>query len=203
MALRVNEAEFEQLYTVEEFEQLPEFNDRYDLIDGRLVKRPMPSFGHSIYTGNIRDAFRDYDNTLPESLGMMGQEASVVLGRRNVPTPDGAFWKNDNLPPATYEDAQRAAPLPDLAIEVHSPSDLKGKVTLSTAMIKVKKLLAAGVPIVWVIYPNLERVDIYHSDPGFEAGPVASKGSGEELDGEDIIPGFVMSVDRIFKLRSR
>ena len=199
MALRVNEAEFEQLYTVEQFEQLPEFNDRYDLIDGRLVKRPMPSLGHGTYTGNIRDAFRDYNRTLPTSLGHMAQETSVTLGPRNAPTPDGSFWKAGRLVSGGSA-LKRSAPLPDLAIEVHSPSDLKSKTDLASAMVKVKKLLAAGVPIVWVVYPNKKRVDVYHAEQGFEAGPVYLKGEGEELSGEDVIPGFVLPVSRIFEV---
>ena len=198
MALRANEAEFERLYTVEQFEQLPQINDRYDLIDGRLVKRPMTVLGHAAYTGNIRDAYKEYNRTQPTSLGYMAQEASVRLGPRNAPTPDAAFWKPGRL--SRGEALNRTAPRPDLAIEVHSPDDLRGKVHIQSAMIKVKKLLEDGVAIVWVVYPDVHRVDVYHSDRGFESGPVISKHMGEELSGEDIIPGFILPVSRIFEV---
>jgi hypothetical protein len=33
----------EKLYAADEFEAIPEFGDRYELIEGRIVKKPMPS----------------------------------------------------------------------------------------------------------------------------------------------------------------
>lgn len=32
-----------RLITAEEFEQMPEFDYRYELVEGRLAKKPMPS----------------------------------------------------------------------------------------------------------------------------------------------------------------
>jgi hypothetical protein len=45
MAVRARVQDYERLYTAEEFEQLPEFGEDYDLIDGRLVKRHIFSDG--------------------------------------------------------------------------------------------------------------------------------------------------------------
>src|SRR5436305_1612447 len=122
--------EMERLYTVEEFEQLAEFGDRYDLIDGRLVKRPVPGGKHSFIIDNIRDALKAFDPK--RKLGFSLQEASVRLGPGNAPTPDMSFWKAER----GVEISDSAMPLPDLAVEVHSPSDLKGKVKLAGAMVK-------------------------------------------------------------------
>jgi hypothetical protein len=32
----------EKLYTADEFEQMPQFYERYELIEGRIVENPMP-----------------------------------------------------------------------------------------------------------------------------------------------------------------
>ncbi len=38
MALPIGKIDLERIYTVEEYELLPEFGERYELIDGKLVK---------------------------------------------------------------------------------------------------------------------------------------------------------------------
>jgi Uma2 family endonuclease len=194
MALRATEYGFERLYTTEEFEQLPEFGDRYDLIDGRLVKRPMASGEHSLIADNIRDAFKFFNRAQPKSIGVMLQEASVKLGSHSSPTPDVSFWKAERNAVADT----KAMPKPDLAVEVHSPSDLKSKTTLASAMVKVEKLLDAGVPIVWAVYPNKRVVEVYHASKGYQAGPVQTLTINDTLDGEDVIPGFKLPVADLF-----
>ncbi len=47
MALQARKLDFERSYTVDEFERLPQFGDRYELLDGRLVIRPVPGGEHS------------------------------------------------------------------------------------------------------------------------------------------------------------
>src|SRR3569832_116354 len=91
MAMRARNLDFERTYTVDEFEELAEFGDRYDLIDGRLVKRPVPGAEHSYIFDIIRDAIKYFD---PERLlGYSLQEASVRLVPKNAPTPDISYWK--------------------------------------------------------------------------------------------------------------
>ncbi len=47
-------------YTVEEFEQMPEFDERYELLDGKLVERKMPTYQHGFLIERIRDAIKTY-----------------------------------------------------------------------------------------------------------------------------------------------
>jgi Uma2 family endonuclease len=37
----------EKLYTVAEFKKMPELHGRYELIEGRLIEKPIPKYGHS------------------------------------------------------------------------------------------------------------------------------------------------------------
>lgn len=70
-------------------------------------------------------------------------------------------------------------------------------------MVKVGKLVEAGVPIVWVINPEKEVVEVYHAAQGYVAGPVRVLGVGDELDGDDVIPGFHMPVAQLFVLKRK
>lgn len=79
----------ERIYTAAEFETLPEFDAPYELIEGRLIKKPMPNSKHSLIA---RILTRQYDAFDPhEQVGRMLQEISTVLNVRNTPAPDVAF----------------------------------------------------------------------------------------------------------------
>ena len=179
--------------TVKEFEKLPEFGDRYELIDGRLVKESVPGGEHSYIIDLIRDAIKFFD---PERrLGYSLQETSVRVGPESAPTPDISYWKAGRQVKIT----KQAMPLPDLAVEIHSPGDLQSNSALRKAMLKVKKLLDAGVTLVWAIYPDQQTVEVYQADQGYAAGPVETLGVGDELSGGDVIPGFRLPVKDLFE----
>jgi Uma2 family endonuclease len=76
---------------------------------------------------------------------------------------------------------------PDLAIEILSPSN-----TPSNVHAKVADYLSAGSPLVWVLDPGHQRVRIYRT----LLAPRTVDGD-EELDGEDIVPGFRVMVSGI------
>ncbi len=193
MTLRARNLDFERIYTVDEFERLAEFGDRYDLIDGRLVKRPVPGAEHSYIIDIIRDAIKYFDPQ--RRLGYSLQETSIRLDPKNAPTPDISYWKAERHVKIT----PKAGPRPDLAVEIHSPSDLQSVGALAGAMIKVEKLLAGGVSIVWVVYPDRKQVEVYHAGQAYQAGPVQTLGLTDSLDGENVIPAFSLAVATLFE----
>lgn len=190
MAMRLKASELEKTYTIEEFEQLPEFDDHYELVDGRLVKKPVPVHEHGWIADIIRDTIKAYDPK--RKLGYSLQEVSVRIDPKNSPIPDVSYWKAAR----NVERTNSIAPLPDLAVEVLSPSDTKSKVTLESAMVKVYRLLTAGVSIVWVVNPKEKNVKVYHAG---QVEPVQTLGPDKNLDGEDIIPGFTLPVRALFE----
>lgn len=191
MALPARAVPDVRLYTVEEFEQLPEFGERYDLYDGRLVKRPMPAGEHGFVADILRDAIKAFDPK--RKLGYSLQEVSVRLGPRNAPTPDISYWKaKRNVKPG-----KQAMPLPDLAVEILSPGNTVSPSALRSAMIKVYKLVNANVPIVWVINPDRKTVEVYHA--GQADQPVDILDVDGKLSGEDVIPGFELAVKVLFE----
>jgi Uma2 family endonuclease len=59
MALRANPSKVEKTYTPEEFENMPEFQENYELVNGRLVKKPMAGDDHgriARYINNIKNS---------------------------------------------------------------------------------------------------------------------------------------------------
>ena len=78
--------------------------------------------------------------------------------------------------------------MPELAIEVISPNDVAESVQE-----KVKEYLAAGVQLVWLIYPRLGWVVAYeslHKMRGFDLA--------DDLDAEPVLPGFRLAMKELF-----
>jgi Uma2 family endonuclease len=78
--------------------------------------------------------------------------------------------------------------VPDLILEVVSPNDLAWEVD-----VKVTEYLQAGVPLVWVFYPDTRTVSVYRAD-----GQAARLGMGETLRGAEVLPGFACLVADVF-----
>lgn len=189
MALPAKTFNFEKIYTSEEFEALPEFDERFELIDGRLVEKPMPNSEHLLIVHIIQRAIDRFDPD--EQLGMALPEASVKLSPRNTPMPDLAFWIASRKPKRSKSATER----PDLAIEILSPHDVETKKRFREVQDKIRKYQIAGVKIIWVVNPQNKTVEVYHPD---QIEPVQVLGIGEQLDGEKVIPNFTLPVAALF-----
>ena len=77
--------------------------------------------------------------------------------------------------------------VPDIAIEIRSPSDRAG-----TVLAKVADYLDAGARLVWVVDPVRQLVTVYRED-----GSHALLGIDDTLNGDEVLTGFE------FALRAR
>ena len=123
-------------------------------------------------------------------LGLVcGAETGFVLRRTpdTVRAPDVSFVAKERVPttgvPKTYWPFA-----PDLAVEVVSPSDRFDEV-----QIKVSEYLTAGTRLVWIVNPATRTIFVHRS-----AHDVKALGGDDELNGEDIVPGFRCPVRRVF-----
>ena len=125
-----------------------------------------------------------------ERLGtLVGSDSGVWLERDpdTVREPDIAFTSTERLP--LGEDvAGYAEVIPDLVVEVASPSDSR-----RTVHDKARMWLSHGVRLVWVVHPEARAVDVYRPDHA------TLTISGEEaLDGLDVLPGFSCPLEAVF-----
>jgi Uma2 family endonuclease len=95
--------------------------------------------------------------------------------------PDLAFVSHARWPiHRRLPDIEAWDMVPDLVVEVVSPSDRAGQVQAKT-----HEYFKAGVTRVWVVYPRQHEVYVYASPTQIQVLQL-----GEELDGGDLIPGF-------------
>jgi len=53
-----------------------------------------------------------------------------------------------------------------------------------------------GTRLVWIVWPSAHHVDVWRHD--HPSGPVRTLNAGDDLDGEDVIPGFTHPLADIF-----
>lgn len=191
MALRARATNLERTYTPEEFEASAEFNERYELVDGRPVKKPMPGEEHGWIARIINKQVTLHD---PEDkLGVMWFDTSFDVGTGWMPIPDLAYTVATKTP--TKRSAKSFKGIPDLVVEIHSPTDLRSKAEREATEKKIKNWQAVGVSIIWAINPEKKVVRVYHRD---EPKPVMELGIDDQLDGENIIPSFKLKIRELF-----
>ncbi|MBF6595925.1 MAG: Uma2 family endonuclease [Thermaceae bacterium] len=102
--------------------------------------------------------------------GCVGVSSGYVLCRApdTVRGPDVSFMRQERIPESGIPEAFWNL-APDLAVEVVSPSE-----TADEIWEKISDYLAAGTPLVWVIYPRSKQAVVHTPD-----------GIGRALNAED------------------
>jgi Uma2 family endonuclease len=160
---------------------------RHELVSGELRSRVSPNFAHFKLTGRLDRWVGGFVDE--HGLGVFGPELSILFTTDpdTVLIPDLAFVRADRVPP---EDQQTglARLVPDLVIEVLSPDN-----TAQEMDEKVQIYLEAGVRLVWIVNPKRRSVTVFAAD-----GTVRSVLPSGMLDGNDVLPGFALAIDRLF-----
>lgn len=190
MALRARGPDTQRTYTPQEFEALPQFDELYELVDGKLVKKPMPGDAHGRIAKRIDRRLAALDPE--EKLGLMWRDTTFDVGTGWMPIPDLGFIVAGRVPP---ESEKSVKGVPDLVVEIQSPTDLRSQKERGAAHRKIGDWLAVGVQIVWSVNPRTRTVEVYHQG---QPQPVQTLSEHDELDGEGIIPGFELKISELF-----
>ena len=167
---------------------LPDDGNRHELVKGEL--RTMPPAGglHGSIASRLDHRVRSHVEA--HGLGeVFGAETGFYIARNPdvVRAPDVAFvaagrFLGGRLPIAFPELA------PDLVADVVSPSQSAQEVEE-----KVQEWLEAGVRLVWVLQASSRSVRAYRL--GREVRVLTDL---DQLDGEDVLPGFSRPVGDLF-----
>ena len=171
----------------------PDYGEyRHELMEGTLVR--MAGSGRRATRIVLRIGARLLDYVEARRLGVVTGADGVYRfpGAETGLVPDAGFHTRtrDALIPAQDEDAPIPF-APDLAAEVASPSQNAGAMAA-----KARTYLAGGTRLVWIGWPARREIDVWR-DP-HQAGPPATLGAGDQLDGKDVVPGFTCPLAAIF-----
>jgi Uma2 family endonuclease len=164
----------------------------YEVVHGRRVEMPPLSIRAVMVASRICFAMNAFAK--PKRLGEAFTELLI-----HVPLPEdesrdrrpdvsffcypGSTTNSSELPDANAWDV-----IPDVAVEVTSPSD-----RAEVQRMKVIEYFRVGVRLVWVVYPILRIVDVYETPTS-----VRLVGPDDALTGDPILPGFRLPLADLF-----
>ncbi len=166
-------------------------NERYyEVVKGRRVKLPPMS----VLANRIRNrlAVRLTVFAAESGLGEADSEMLFLIDEDedNRRRPDASFLSYERSPRGQGINSDAAfRVVPDLAVEVVSPTD-RGEELLA----KIAEYLDAGVRAVWLVYPVLRVVHVFHSFTNIQV--VTREG---HIDGGEVLPGFRLSMATLFE----
>ncbi len=177
------------LLTAEEFLKLHGDESAVELVKGRIVRYPMPGGKHGQICGNAYFLLREFVQR--GDLGRLMTNDTFIRVGADPDTFRGAdvcFLSYTRLP-KNCEIPDGPIPVPDLVVEVRSPTDRLNQLTS-----KATEYLEAGVSVVVVLMPDSQTAAVYRS----EELPVRL-GSDEQLTLPDVLPGFAVAVRAFFQ----
>jgi Uma2 family endonuclease len=171
--------------TVQDLLNTPKDGRKYELVDGEILVSPA-GMRHSEIASRILGLIWQFLEKNP--IGKVyTPDVGIALPNGNVRSPDVTYVSLAKLPggrsPETFGEV-----IPDLAVEVLSPSD-----SLRELGRKIGEFLENGVPLVWLVDPKRETVTVYRSFSETE-----QLGAGDTITAEPVLPGFSVQVSRFF-----
>lgn len=176
------------LVTADELLRMPDDGKRYELIEGELIEMAPAGLRHGEIAATV--ALLIGQHVRHNDLGSIFVADPGFFLQHDPDTvraPDVAFIAKNRLSPegapAGFSDT-----IPDLVVEVVSPSDRAGQVQE-----KIEQWIEHGVKLVWLVYPECRSITVYRS-----LSDVHVLHEGDTLTGGPVLPGFSCTVAEIF-----
>ncbi len=143
--------------TYQDYLELPEDGQKYEIINGEFVKTPAPQLIHQRVSVNLMYEFQTFAK-LNHAGEVLCAPVDVVLTETNVVQPDILFITTKNSGIAGEKNVSGA---PDLLIEIISPD------SGYYDMVEKKDLYEKfGVKEYWIVDPKKKWIEIYVNEEG-------------------------------------
>lgn len=178
-------ASITQIITAQQLFEMPE-HEHFELVQGELVPMSPPGFDHGCIVLDIAAALREF--AYSRKLGLVAVEAGFCVSHDpdTVRSPDVAFVRAERIPSGGVRAFFQG--VPDLAVEVISPSDRASEV-----ISKAQEWLQSGCIAVWVIDPETKTVSVYSNRP-----QTLFLSAKDTLTCEELLPGFRLLLAHVF-----
>jgi Uma2 family endonuclease len=162
----------------------------YEVVEGQIVELPPMGVYETDIANLLAEALNQYARK--DRLGRAFHELlfRIDVVRNLKRRPDVAFVSRSKWPfGKRVPDAEAWDMVPDLAVEVVSGSNGANEI-----IVKVNDYFRTGSRLVWVVYPVVRQVYVYHS-----ATDVRILAEQDDLDGGEVIPGFRLPLKTLFE----
>lgn len=185
---------YKKTMTTDEFFDSP-YSKGFELVEGRIVTKGggiepfMPTGAlHGAITEELasRMSYFVRENKLGR---VFAAETGFILDKNAVRGVDVSFVGKEKLD--EFGITEKFFPAaPDLAVETISPGN-----SFDEIQDKIEAYLSAGTRLVWIIYPKQKMIHIHR-----QGNVINVLRETDELDGEDVLPGFKVKLSEIFNL---
>jgi len=142
------------LLTAEEFDNYPfEEDKRYELDEGELIVMIKPAYRHNRVLARLYLALGKYLEQHPIGEALISENL-YALSAKTRRSPDVGIILGDRQ--QELQDATVIHIMPDIAVEVLSPSERPGMIRR-----KLGQCFDAGVKEVWLVNPKSQEVEIW------------------------------------------
>ena len=177
--------------TAQEFIDMPEpgFGRPWNLVEGEVIVNEAQRSHEAVQT-DLHFALTSWAR---EQLGrgLCTFPLDVGIDDQNVFAPD-VLWYRHDVAPARHDDPPY--PMPDIAVEVRSPSTWRYDIGAKKAAYE-----RHGLPELWLADTAAEAVLVYRrSTPKAPTFDVALELTGENALTSPLLPGFALSVAELF-----
>jgi Uma2 family endonuclease len=162
----------------------------YEIVNGQIVELPPMSIYSTRVAGKLHTRLDMHAEA--HALGTAVIEGLFILDpvrdlrrRPDVAFVSAAKWPLDRLLPETGD----WRIVPDLAVEVVSPSDV-----FQDVLRKMREYFHVGVSQVWIVLPSDHEIYVYDSPTSPRVLTAA-----DELDGGALLPGLRLVVGSLFQ----
>jgi Uma2 family endonuclease len=174
------------------YDDLLRFEGKAELIDGRIVERPMAGDRPGTVAVNIGMALIAFARAVRKGKAHVEVDYGIrkLRSGRESFRPDASYYVGS--PPENPDDVIPGPPT--LAVEMRSKEDY-GPAAECALAAKRAEYFEAGTPVVWDVNPRQETITVYR-----RAEPESPKvyRRGEIAEAEPAAPGFTMPVDDAF-----
>lgn len=145
--------EAHKLQTIDDLMEALKKDERLELINGEIVKRPMARFEHGQVQGNLRVELDETRRSGNNGGWWFATEVSVKYSEHQTPCHDIAGWRKERV-------QQRPSGVvnitPDWVCEIISPGHISKDTITILNILKDNK-----VPYYWIIDPEEKALTVY------------------------------------------
>ena len=161
----------------------------FELVEGRIIRMSPTGLEHGRYEGKFYKALESFIEQ--HNLGIVAVGEVGVYTHRDPDTVrgvDATFISHERLSRRQKKSGFLDV-APELIVEVMSPDDRWSEVKQ-----KLREYFAIGVKLVWVADPADKTVYAYRS-----LTDVREFTEADALTGDDVLPGFTVSIAQLFE----
>ena len=176
--------------TYEDYCQIPEDGNRYEVIDGKLCMSPSPAYNHQRVSFILSLKVGGY---IEESgLGyMLAAPMDVVLSERDIVQPDLLFISKEQASIISEKNIQGA---PDLLIEILSEGNRRDDEVRKRDLYE-----SYGVQEYWIVDPVLETIKVFRLEASKYKRIVEWNLEADDVITTPLLPGFECRLANVFE----